>query len=127
MGYRKIPRIYTLEFDGELDGLVVRIKSIKFGAVRRLVALMDEEGKDVQLMGEINSYLADSIVSWTLQDEYGVDVEVSPESIDELDFDEIMAIVNKWLDQMTGPSQELGKGSRSGAAFPGKPLTMEVL
>ena len=127
MGYRKIPRIYTLEFDGELEGFVVRIKSIKFGKLRRLTALMDEDGKDVQLMGEINRFLTDSIVSWTLQDEAGVDVPVSAEAIDELDFDEVMQIVNKWLDNMTGPGPELGKDSRSGATFPGQPLTMEAL
>jgi hypothetical protein len=127
MGYRKVPRIYTLEFDGELTGLVVRIKSIKFGKIRRLIALMDEDGKDVELMNQINAFLVDAIVSWTLQDENGTDVEVSSESIDELDFDEIMEIVNKWLDCMTGPGPELGKGSSSGATFPGQPLTMEAL
>jgi hypothetical protein len=127
VGYRKIPRINTLEFDGDLEGLVVRIKTIKFGKIRRLIALMDSDDKDVELMGEISRFLADSIVSWTLQDEVGVDIEVSQDAIDDLDFDEVMEIVNKWLDSMTGPGPELGKGSNSGATFPGQPLTMEAL
>lgn len=127
MGYRKVPRIYTLEFDGDFEGLVVRIKSLKFGKIRRLLALMDDDSEDSDLMGEVNKFLTDSIVSWTLQEEDGTDVPVSPETIDELDFDEVMGIVNKWLDCMTGPGKDLGKDSSSGATFPGLPLTMEAL
>ncbi len=127
MGYRKIPRIYDLEFDGDLEGLTVRIKSIKFGKIRRLLFLMDQEDKDVEVMAQITDHLAEAIVSWTLQDEHGVAVEPSPEAIDDLDFDEVMAIVNKWLDALTGPGKDLGKGSSSGGTFPGQPLTMEAL
>jgi hypothetical protein len=124
----KTPRIHTLIFEGEpLDGLTVRVKSIKFGKVRQLIALMEEEDKDVEMMDRITSELADAIVSWDFTEEDGSPVEVSQASIDDLEFDEVMAIVDRWLDAVTGPGKELGKDSSSGATFPGRPLTMEAL
>lgn len=123
----KVPRIYDLEFDGDLEGLHVRVKSIKFGKVRQLIALMDEEDKDVEVMERVSAELADAIVSWDFLDENEQPIPVSQETIDDLEFGEVMAIVNKWLDNMTGPDKELGKGSSSGVTFPGQPLTMEAL
>lgn len=129
MGYRKIPRIHTLEFDGELlNGLVVRMKSVSFGKVRRLIAAVgDETGDDTEAMDSVVSLLAESLVSWTLEDETGAPVEPGMDGLDLLDFDEVMEIADKWLEAITGPSKDLGKGSSSGATFPGQPLTMEAL
>lgn len=123
----RVPRIYDLEFEGELEGLHVRVKSIKFGKVRQLIALMDEEDKDVEVMDRIAHELAENIVSWDFLDENEQPIPVSVEAIDDLEFDEVIAITNKWLDQMTGPNKELGKGSNSGESFPGRPVTMEAL
>jgi hypothetical protein len=123
----RVPRIYDLEFDGDLEGLHVRIKSIKFGKVRRLMALMDADDKDVEVMDEIAVMLTGAIVSWDFQDEKGQPLPVNQESIDDLEFDEVLGIVNKWLDHITGPSDDLGKDSTSGEKFPGRPLTMEAL
>lgn len=123
----RVPRIYDLEFDGELEGLHVRAKSIKFGKVRQLVALMDSDDKDVEVMERISQELAENIVSWDFLDESQQPIPVTREAIDDLEFFEVIAIVNKWLDQMTGPEKELGKGSSSGESFPGQPLTMEAL
>lgn len=124
----KTPRIIDLSFtEGPNEGLNVRIKSIKFGKVRRMIALMDDDEKDVEVMDEISTLLADSLVSWDLQEEDGSPVPTTLEAIDDLEFAEVIDLVNKWLDHMTGPSDELGKGSPSGASFPGRPLTMEAL
>lgn len=127
MGYRKVPTIHTLEFDGDLDGLVVRAKSISFGKVRRLVELMDDDDKDAEAMAEIVARLVDAVVSWNLEGEDGTPVPLSVESVEDLEFSDVIVIVNKWLDSITGPSGELGKDSSSGAQFPGRPLTMEAL
>lgn len=128
MGYRKVPTIYTLEFDGDLEGLIVRVKSIPFGKVRRLMATMDSgDENDQEAMEQVVKNLADSVVSWNLQDEVGIDVPVSQEAIEGLDFQDVMAILDKWMEIITGPSKELGKGSLSGGSFPGQPLTMETL
>lgn len=126
----KTPRIIELDFTGSelLDGLHARLTSIKFGKVRQLIALMDEDEKDVEVMDEISGLLAKSLISWDLLEEDGkTPVPTTLEAIDDLEFDEVIEIVNKWLDQMTGPSDDLGKDSPSGATFPGRPLTMEAL
>lgn len=127
MARRRIPRIYELTFDGDLEGLHVKVKSIRFGKVRQLMALLDEDDKDMEAMEAISRLLAESIVAWDFEDEDGRPIEPSLEAIDELEFTEVMAIVNKWLDEITGPGDELGKGSNSGASFPGRPVTMEAL
>lgn len=128
MARRKIPRIIDVAFtEGPNEGLNIRVKSIKFGKVRQLIALMDEDDKDVEVMTEISSLLADALVSWDLQEEDGSPIEPTVEAIDDLEFDEVIDMVNRWLDSITGPDQGLGKGSGSGATFPGQPLTMEAL
>lgn len=128
MGYRKIPRIHTLEFDGELlNGLVVRMKGITFGKVRALMRDMNGDEEDGAAMDRIVDALVDSLVSWTLEDENGAPVKPDKAGLESLDFDEVMEITGKWLDSITGPDKDLGKDSSSGATFPGRPLTMEAL
>lgn len=128
MARRKTPTIYDIPFtEGPNEGLNIRVKSIKFGKVRRLIALMDDDDKDVEVMTEISVMLAEAIVSWDLQEEDGSPVEPSLEAIDDLEFPEVMDIVNRWLDHITGPSGDLGKDSNSGGKFPGRALTMEAL
>lgn len=124
----KTPRIIELAFKGEpLDGLNVRIKSIKFGKVREIMRLMDADDKDIEVMDRLSGELADAIVSWDLMDEDERPIEPTREAIDDLEFPEVMELVNEWLDAITGPGKELGKGSNSGGSFPGQPLTMEAL
>lgn len=128
MARRKIPRIIDISFtEGPNAGLNIRVMSIKFGKVRQLIRLMDEDDKDVEIMDEISKTLASALVSWDLQEEDGSPIEPSLAAIDDLEFDEVIDIVNKWLDQITGPDKELGKDSNSGENFPGRPLTMEAL
>lgn len=128
MARRKIPVIHDISFtEGPNAGLNVRVKSVKFGKVRQLMALMDDDDKDVETMDAITRMLADAIVSWDLEDEYGVRVAPSVEAIDDMEFAEVIDLVSRWLDKITGPSDGLGKGSTSGASFPGQPLTMEAL
>lgn len=128
MGYRKTPRINTLEMDGELlNGLVIRVKSISFGKVRSVMRAMDSDEGGAEVMETVVKTLGGALVSWTLEDEDGNPVEANAEGLESLDFDEVMAVVGKWLESITGPAPELGKDSSSGETFPGQPLTMEAL
>lgn len=125
MGYKKVPVIHTLnEIEGE-DGLVVRLKSVSFGKVRKLMRLTSDDGDD-SMMDEIAAMFQDALVSWNLEDEEGP-VPTTVEAVENQDFDFVMKIVHAWLDRMTGPSEELGKDSSSGEKFPGRPLTMDIL
>lgn len=125
MGYRKIPTIHTLVFDGNLEGLVVRVKSLKMGDMRKLSKIMADE--DANTLEELPAFMIRSIVSWNLEDDNGVERPVNQETFDDLELDDVVAIANKWMDTMLGPDEELGKGSPSGAQFPGRPVTMEAL
>lgn len=126
MGYRRVPTIYTLnEIPGE-DGLIVRMKTISFGKVRRLIALMSADDNDDNVMDEISAQVVKNLVSWNLEDDDGP-VEPDVAGVDAQDFDLVLKIVNSWLDAITGVSKDLGKDSSSGEKFPGQPLTMEAL
>lgn len=127
MGYRKVPRIYTLEFDGDLEGLVVKAKAIKFGKVRRLLSIMGDDTQETEAMQEIVTTLTEALLAWNMEDEQGVEIPLNEAGIDDLEYPEVIAITNKWLDAITGPSEELGKGSSSGETSLARSLTMEAL
>lgn len=130
MGYIKVPRIYDLEFEGDREGLVVRMKGIKFGKVRRLLSVLGGD-QDADLSDEdietVFSELLDNIVSWNMEDEEGVPIPVTRESLEDEEFRDILDIFGKWLEVLTGPSDDLGKDSASGATFPVALPTMEAL
>jgi hypothetical protein len=126
MGYKRVPTIYTLDKVPGEDGLVVRMKTISFGKVRRLISLMGDDNNDENVMDAISGQMAKNLVSWNLEDDNG-EVEASSDGIDAQDFDLILKIVNSWLDAITGVSEDLGKDSSNGGKFPGQPVTMEAL
>lgn len=129
MGYRKVPIIYTLKFDGEYEGLEVRLKSIKIGEMRRMLRLIDsEDDNTTEVLDNMVALIGKGLVSWNLEDEKdGTPIEPSVEAVDELELDLLKRILDEWLDVVSGPSEELGKDSPSGEKFPGAPLTMEEL
>lgn len=127
MGYRKVPTIHTLEFK-QYDGLVVRMKGLKIGKMRKVLAILDDEDRPIAvLMDEMVKIVTEGLVSWNLQDEHGTDLPTTAEQIEDLEFEMLTDILQAWLGKMTGPDEELGKGSLSGGSFPGQPLTMEAL
>lgn len=125
MGYRKIPKIYTLVLDGDLEGLIVRMKGLKLGQMRSLLAIMDDE--DSRTLDELPKFLARHIVSWNLEDEQGQPIPADESGLNELEVEEVLILSNKWMDELTGVKEDLGKGSPSGDQFPGQPVTMEAL
>ena len=129
MGYRKVPTIYTLDDVKDEPGLIVRMKAIKVGKLRKLMRVIsvEEDKMTPEMIDEIFKLLLDGLVSWNLEDEQGSPVPTTMDGVDELELTTVMAILNEWLENMTGVDDELGKDSISGATFPGRPLTMEAL
>lgn len=128
MGYTKAPTILTLDkIEGE-DGLIIRLKGLKVGKLRRLVKVLDsDEAGLTQVLDEIFAIMLESAVSWNLQDEDGNDIPFELAGLEDLELDTVLAITRAWIDGMTGVSDELGKDSTSGGQFPGQPLTMAAL
>lgn len=131
MGYRKVPTIYELVFeDGDLQGLVVRMKSIKLGRVRRLVQVTEGADDDQVLdngLEEMLGLFADGLVSWNLEEEDGTPVPATLEGIEDQEAGLVLTILRRWLNAMTGVSHDLGKDSTSGSPFPVEFPTMERL
>lgn len=129
MGYRKIPTIYTLDKLPEEDGLIVRMKAVRIGRLRQLMKTVSaaEQGDDDTTLDEMFALLQEGLISWNLEDENGVPVPADMSGIDQQELPFVLKILSAWLENMTGPDEELGKGSPSGARFPGRPLTMEAL
>lgn len=127
MGFLKVPTIYTLTFEGtDYDGLIVRMKGLSVGRIRRLMRATGEGETEDQAVGEILELLAEGLVSWNLEDENGP-VPPTAAGLEDQDFAFILTLSNDWLDQVTGVDEKLGKDSGSGETFPGRPLTMEAL
>ena len=128
MGYRKIPTIYTLDDIKGEEGLIVRMKAIKVGALRKVMKATSNRGDSSdESMEEVIALMAKSLVSWNLEDEKGKPVPANAKGIDDQELELLLAIMEAWMDAMIGVDEDLGKGSTSGASSPAPPLTMEAL
>lgn len=127
MARRRIPRIieFKVPYD-EGDDLNVKAKVISFGEVRKVLRELDNDN-EVEMMDFVGKKLAENIVWWDYEEEDGSPIPVTQETIDGLEFTETIAIINAWLSEMTGPDDELGKDSDSGAPSPALGLTAEAL
>lgn len=126
MGYRKVPTIYTLKLE-KYPGLEVRMKGLKVGEMRKLVRVLDNDDETTAALDAMFALVGKGLVSWNLEDEQGKPVPATMEEIEELEYPVINAILNVWLETVTGVDDELGKDSSSGEKFPGLPVTMEAL
>jgi hypothetical protein len=128
MGYRKVPTVYHLTFaDPEYDGLEVVMTSIKIGKIRKLMRVLDEEGRTQEQMDEMFNLIDEGLVSWNLEDENGQPVPTTVAGIEDQELQFILDILETWLDGMTGVNDDLGKGSSSGETFPVELPTMDTL
>lgn len=128
MGYKKIPTIYELAFEDEdYEGLVVRMKSLKLGRVRKLAALTDDESVGGEDFSEMVDLFLEGFVSWNLEDEDDQPIEATREAVDDMEPQFFMDILMTWLDGMINVSPDLGKDSGSGATSPVPLPTMEAL
>jgi hypothetical protein len=129
MGFKKVPTIYTLTFEGtDWEGLEARMSSTSFGTVRRLFRMLNDDSSDNELesVEGIVNLLAKNLVSWNLEDDNGP-VPADESGLDDQEFPFIMELSNRYLDQITGVVGDLGKDSTSGEKFPGQLPTMEAL
>lgn len=127
MGYRRTPKVHLLDLEENYPGFVVRMKGLKIGKMRKLLAAMDDDVKTEDMIPEVSKLISESVISWNLEDDEGNPVEPTVEAIEDFELDMLMDLVNAWLNKVNGVSEDLGKGSQSGEQFPGRPVTMEAL
>lgn len=130
MGFTRVPTIYTLENVDGNEGFIVRMKGLRIGEMRKVMAALDSADGDQSLsdsMGDFVDVLLKGAVSWNLEEADGSEVPFDQEGIESLELGTLIGLVSEWIDALMGTSEDLGKDSQSGKQFPGQPVTMEAL
>lgn len=127
MGYRKKINVITIDLNDKYEGLVVRMKSPTLGKLRKLMSMIDRDKLDSDMIGGVIDLIASHLLSWTLEDEEGVELPVNSEEVGDLDLPMLMDIAYGWIGKVSNVDDDLGKDSPSGEQFPGQPATMEAL
>lgn len=107
MGFRPEPRRYKLTFDGDLEGLEVRVKSL---TVRKFAEM--GEATDAELL----AMLADALVEWNLEAEDGTPVPATLEGIESQDSNLITRLISAWRTALTSVPPTSPLRSQNGAA-----------
>lgn len=137
MSYVRKSKVFKLTFeDPELNGLVVRVRSVPLGRLLKLVKVVGLDAEnlkadDLEMVDEILVMFSKALVGWNLEneDDDGVRSEVPAtyEGVQSQDLDFVITIVSAWVEGMAGVSAPLAQRSSGGATFPEGSLPMEVL
>lgn len=139
MGYQRSKKIFKLVFeDPELDGLVVRMRSVSLGRLMKLMKVANVtpgkkmSAEDMAVVDEILQMFAKALVGWNLEEEDEETKEVrpvpaTPEGVYSQDLDFVIEIITAWVEALAGVSAPLGKDSPSGETFPEGSLPMASL
>jgi hypothetical protein len=117
--------------DGDLEGLVIRVRAVSVGALQELLTKLDELS-NVEAMPYIARSLADHLIGWNIDDEDGNPVPATYEGILSLDPAELAEIGRAWMQSLSGAvpvDSPLGDSSPSGVPSAGEEpaLPMESL
>ena len=122
MGYRRQRKVYKLVFaDPDMDGLVVRVRSVSVGT---FFALAKADQQDA-IEGLLDVF-ADALVDWNLEDDEGEPVPASLDGVRSQDVDFLMPIMRAWVDAIRQVPGPLGNGSSGGGRSLEASLPMEV-
>ncbi|TVZ96525.1 hypothetical protein [Streptomyces sp. BK340] len=125
MGYKRNPKVYHLKFEGEYDGLEVRVRSLSMGQLIAARTDNDDGGRDgTEAMVEL---LAERLVDWNLEDEDGAPVPPTLDAIKGEDHDMIMAIITQWTNAVAGVPAPLEQPSPAGETSPVASIPTEAL
>lgn len=126
MGYKRNPKVYNLRFqDGEFEGLEVQVRSVSMGQLIAYRSGKDDGDKDSTV--ELVELLADRIIGWNLEDEDGTPVPPTLEAIKAEDNDLIFAVINQWMDAVSGVKAPLPQSSPAGEPSPVESIPMAPL
>lgn len=143
MTFKFDPKTYLLKFgpNDEFSGLEITVKSISIKQFFTLMKLSgdvasvgadksmenaDNVAKAVGSVDAMVSAFSDALISWNLVDGDERPIPCSRETVDQLPSDMVLRLANKWIEVVGGMSQDLGKGSDSGATYPEVPIPMAL-
>ncbi|MFG3510252.1 hypothetical protein ACGF5F_32670 [Streptomyces sp. NPDC047821] len=127
MGYRhQIPRVNVRFEEGhEYHGFEAVLRKLKLGEWLEITGINGDAG--VRHVGDQLEKMADRLISWNLEDEEGQPVPTTREAILEQDQGLMLAVLNAWIDGITGVSAPLGPSSPAGEPSLEASIPMETL
>lgn len=128
MGYKKSKTIYTLKFEDEFDGLVVRARSLPLGKFMRLAPLVDMDigdfsAEDVEKLDQLFELFSEALISWNIEEPVDPDDEDGPqkpvpatkEGLYSLELPEALIIIINYSVAVGGVSTPLAQPSSDGS------------
>jgi hypothetical protein len=126
MGFRPPRKIYNLDFTGtDYEGLTVKMRGFTVGEELELDDLRTQKGGG----GERQYYqmLAEILVEWNVDDEYGAPVPTTFDGVCTQDSVMVGAILDSLRKATSGVSDPLPQSSPSGEPSPVVSIPMEPL
>lgn len=117
MGSRRNPKQYKITFAEGTDyaGLEVTLRSLSIAQIEASRAADGDEDETIsEAVSRHCRMVAGRIVSWNREDEDGVPVPPTLDSLRDEEPDLILAIVGKWTGAIVGVPAPLDEGSNSG-------------
>lgn len=114
--YKPQRKIHKLVFK-DMDGLVVRARSVPIGTMLRIARCLKRiEAEDPEALDELFVAFADALVSWNVVDDDDVPVPATFDGVLTLDSDFVMKVVDGWMTAVAGVAAPL-----DGNSTPGRP------
>jgi hypothetical protein len=127
VGYTPKRKTYTLDFKGtDFEGLEVSIRGLNTGQYMDLWEAK-EEAESGGETGRMMHLLAEQLIAWNIEDDFGRPVPATLDGIKTQDLDLNLAVVNAWTTAMAGVPAPLESSSDSGEQFQEASLPMEPL
>ena len=149
MGFREQPKVYRLEFEGDFEGLVVKVTVPMFGKVAELEA---QVGGLAELVGKqadeltpddvkaaigsskdmVDTFL-DNLVEWNVEDAQGVPIPADREGLGRVSSTLGRHIITTWWEFVSGelpdPKEQpsSGGGRSLEASLPMEPLSPSLV
>lgn len=132
MGFKRERKTYKLAFTGELDGLIVRARSLPLGQFMELGKLMDTEAAvtpGADDMGKVDTLFrtfAGALMSWNLEDDDDKPVPANVDGLYSQDLELCTAVVTAYIHAVSGVAAPLDQPSPDGDPSLEASMPMEV-
>ena len=128
MGYVRERKVFRLRFDDpEMDGLVVRARTISLGQFLDVVGLREVNPQQMsrEELAKLFEAFAGALIDWNLEEPEGVPVPATLEGMHRQEPDFILTIIAAWVDALTSVPRPLGPASSNGATSLEASIPME--
>lgn len=134
MGFKRMA--YRLDWPegSPLHGLEISMRSASLGVITQLTRFQSLDPSSGQLgadeihtLNEVCSTIAGLITLWNFEDDNDEPIPVTPESVRDMDFGILIAVIGAYLNKVVSIGAPLGVPSASGSPSPVPPIPMETL